>query len=128
MSVLKKIGIFLAGAGADITKILGFPFISQLLGLIPGKLGATVQTAVADLNTFAGFVSIGEAMFPAVAGAQTGSAKLTAITPLFQKSILLWAQSSLPGHNKLMVTPEVFAQKCGNITSDWADIMNCFGE
>jgi hypothetical protein len=128
MSVLKKIGLFLAGASADITKILGMPFISQLLGAIPGKFGVAVQTGVADLNTFAGFVSIGEAMFPAVEGQKTGSVKLTAITPLFQKSILLWAQSSLPGHNKLIVTPEVFAEKCGKITSDWADIMNCFGE
>jgi hypothetical protein len=108
--------------------VLGFPFISQLLGLIPGKLGQEVQTGVADLNTFAGFVSIGEAMFPSLNGEKRGSEKLVAVTPLFQKSVLLWAQSNLPGHNKLLVTPEVFAQHCGNFTSDWAVIMNDFGE
>jgi hypothetical protein len=128
MSVLKKIGIFLAGAGSDITKILGFPFISQLLGLIPGRLGQGIQTGVADLNTFAGFVSIGETMFQSADGQKLGSQKLQAVAPLFQKAVLLWAQSSLPGHNKLIVAPEVFAAKVQSFTSDFADIVNCFGE
>jgi len=128
MSVLKKIGIFLEGAGADITKIMGFPFISQLLGAIPGKLGQDVRTGVADLNTFAQFVSIGETMFQSVDGSKTGSQKLAAVSPLVQKAVLAWAQSSLPGHNKLLVAPEVFAQHCTAFTSDFADILNDFGE
>jgi hypothetical protein len=128
VSVLKKIGLFLAGAGADITKIMGFPFISQLLGLIPGKFGQVVTTTVGDLNTFAGFVSIAEAMYPAVEGAKTGSQKLAAASPLVQKSILLWANSNLPGHNKLIVAPEVFAAHVKSFTSDFADILNDFGE
>jgi hypothetical protein len=128
MSVLKKIGIFLAGAASDITKIMGFPFISQLLGLIPGKLGAEVTTVAGDLNTFAGIVSTAEAMYPSIAGAKTGSAKLTAAAPLVQKSILLWAESNLPGHNKIITSPELFAQHCQNFTSAFADILNDFGE
>jgi len=128
MSVLKKIGIFLASAGADVTKILGFPFISQILGMIPGKLGQEVKTGVADLNTFAGFVSLAEAMYPSVNGAKTGSMKLAAAAPLVQKSVLLWAESNLPGHSKLIVTPEVFAGHCQALTSDIANIMNDFGE
>ena len=128
MSVLKKIGIALATAGADITKFLGFPFVSQLLGMIPGKLGQVATTAAGDLNTFAGFITTAEAMYPAIAGAKTGSQKLAAAAPLVQKSVLLWAQESLPGHNKLQVGPEVFAQHCQALTSDFADILNDFGD
>jgi hypothetical protein len=128
MSVLKKIGIFLAGAGADITKILGFPFISQLLGLIPGKLGQTVTTIAGDLNQFAGFASMAEAMYPSIAGAKTGSAKLTAATPLVEKALLLWAQDNLPGHSKLLVSPEVFSADAGAFMSTFVKIMNDFGE
>ncbi len=128
MSVLKKIGILLATAGADITKIMGLPFISQLLGLIPGKLGVTVSTVAGDLNTFAGFISTAEAMYPSIEGAKTGSAKLTAASPLVAKTILLWAQANLPGHNKLLVTPEVFASHCQAFTSDFANILNDFGD
>jgi len=128
MSVLKKIGIFLATAGADITKIMGFPFISQLLGMIPGKIGQEVKTGVADLNTFAGFVSIAEAMYPSVNGSKTGSQKLAALAPLVEKEVLLWAQSSLPGHNKLIVAPEVFAQHCQDGANFFANILNDFGE
>jgi hypothetical protein len=128
VSFLKKIGIILASASSDITKVLGFPFVSQLLGMIPGKLGADVKTAVVDLNTFAGFVTTAEVMFPSIDGAKTGSAKLTAASPLFQKAILAWAGMNLPGHNKLLVTPEVFASHVTQFTSDFATIMNDFGE
>lgn len=128
MSVLKKIGIFLASAGSDITKVLGFPFISQLLGLIPGKIGQEVQTITTDLNLFASYVSLGETMFPAVAGAKTGSDKLKAVSPLFQKAILLWAQANLPGHNKLIVPVEKFQADVANFTGSFADIMNDFGD
>jgi hypothetical protein len=135
MSVLKKIGIFLALAGADITKILGLPFISQLLGAIPGKLGqgvstvvADVRTGVADMNTIAGILSMAEMMYPSKDGSQTGSQKLAAAAPVMGKMVLAWAESNLPGHNKLIVSPEVFAAKVQAWTSDSADILNCFGE
>ncbi len=128
MSVLKKIGIFLIDASADVTKVLGFPFISQILGLIPGKLGVAVQTGVADLNTLTGFASIAEAAFPSIQGAKTGSQKIAFAAPLTQKAVLLWAQSSLPGHNKLIVPPEKFAADCQKFMSDWSDILNDFGE
>jgi hypothetical protein len=128
MSVLKKIGIFLASASADVTKLMGFPFISSLLSVIPGKLGQEVKTVAGDLNTFAGFISMAEAMYPSIDGAKTGSLKLTAAAPLVQKGVLLWAQENLPGHNKLIVTPEEFAQRCKNLTSDFAMILNSFGE
>lgn len=135
MSVLKKIGIVLATIGTDITKFLGLPFISQLLGSIPGKLGQTVEgvvqkveTGVGDLNTFVQFIVIAETILPSVSGAKTGSAKLTAAAPLVQKEILLWAQSNLPGHNKIITSPDLFAQHCQAFTSDLADILNDFGE
>jgi len=128
MSVLKKIGIFLASASADATKFLGFPFLSQLLGMIPGKLGSNIRTGVADLDTLTGFASIAEAAFPAIGDAKLGSQKLALASPLVQKSVLLWAQSSLPGHNKLIVPPEKFSADCQKFMSDWADILNDFGE
>jgi hypothetical protein len=135
MSVLKKIGIFMAGAGSDITKILGLPFISQLLGVIPGKLGQVVNTAVtdvrigvADMNTIAGILSMAEMMYPSNDSAKTGSQKLTAAAPVMGKMVLAWAESNLPGHNKLLVPPEVFAAKVQAWTSDTADLLNCFGE
>jgi hypothetical protein len=128
MSVLKKIGLFLAGAASDITKIMGFPFISTLLGMIPGKFGLEVTTVAGDLNVFAGIVSTAEAMYPSIEGAKTGSQKLTAAAPLVQKSILLWAQSNLPGHSKIITSPEAFAAHCQAFTSDFANILNDFGE
>lgn len=127
-SVLKKIGIVLATAGADVTKIMGLPFVSQLIGLIPGKLGQTVQTVSGDLNQFAGFIGMAETMFPSIEGAKTGSQKLNAASPLVQKAILLWAQDNLPGHNKLLVDPAVFASHCQAFTSDLANILNDFGD
>jgi hypothetical protein len=135
MSVLKKIGTILAGVGSDITKILGLPFISQLLGAIPGKLGqevgtvvTDVKTGVADLNTFFGIISLAEAMYPSVSGSKTGSQKLAAASPIVQKAILAYAQSNLPGHSKLIVSPEVFSSHCSALTSDLANILNDFGE
>lgn len=136
MSVLKKIGTILAGVGSDITKILGLPFISQLLGAIPGKLGqgvqtvvADVKTGVADLNTFFGIISLAEAMYqPNAANEKTGSAKLAAASPIVQKAILAYAESNLPGHSKVIVSPEVFASHCIAFTSDLANILNDFGE
>jgi sulfite exporter TauE/SafE len=128
-SVLKKIGIVLATAGEDVTKVLGFPFVSQLLGMIPGRLGAQVQTVAGDLNSFAGIVATAEAMFPAVAGAApTGSAKIAAATPLIAKELQLWAASNLPGHSKLIVSPEQFQADAAAFGSALVKILNDFGE
>jgi hypothetical protein len=136
MSVLKKIGVFLAGAGSDITKLLGLPFISQILGALPAKISGevksvvgVVQTGVADLNTFFGIISLAEAMYPAGStNLKTGSQKLAAAAPIVQKAILAYAESNLPGHNKVIVAPDVFAAHCQALTSDLANILNDFGE
>jgi hypothetical protein len=128
ISVLKKIGIVMVDAAADVTKVMGLPFISALLGAIPGKLGADIRTGVGDMNTFASIVGAAEIMFPSIEGAKTGSAKLAAAAPLMQKEMLLWAQSGLPGHNKLVVPPEQFAQACEEFTQATANVLNCFGE
>lgn len=135
MSVLKKIGLFLVGAGADITKFLGLPFISQLLGALPAKIGqeattiiGDVRTGVADMNTIFGILSMAEMMYPSKDGSQTGSQKLTAAAPVMEKMMLAYAQSNLPGHNKLIVTPEVFAARVKAWTGASADVANCFGE
>lgn len=127
-SVLKKIGIVLATVGADVSQIMGFPFIGQILGMIPGKLGGEVRTVAGDLNQFAGFLSLGEALYPSIDGAKTGSQKLRAVSPLVQKAILLWAQNNLPGHSKLVVPEEVFMAHVMAWTSDFADILNDFGD
>lgn len=136
MSVLKKVGIFLAGAGADITKFLGLPFISQLLGALPAKLSQDVtkavgyvQTGVADFNTIAGIVSLAEAMYqPSNTNPKTGSQKLAAAAPIVQKAVLAWAESNLPGHTKIVTSADLFASHCQAFTSAFADIMNDFGE
>jgi len=128
MSVLKKIGIVLATAGADITKFLGFPFISQLLGMIPGTAGTIIRNSVIpDLNTFAGFITTAEAMYQGAEGQKLGSQKLAAVTPLIEKAITEWAQSALPGHNKVK-DPVLLTKAAGEIGSGMADAMNAFGD
>lgn len=128
MSVLKKIGMLLVTAGADITKIMGFPFISELLSAIPGRGGQEIRTIAGELSHFAGFIFLSEVAFPSIAGAKTGSQKLKFAAPLVEKSILLWAHDNLPGHSKLLVPAEKFAQDVQNFTSSFADILNDFGD
>ncbi len=127
MSVLKKIGLVLLKVGSIASELLGFPFVAQLLGQT-GKTGTVVNTVLSDFGTMAQAVSMAEVAFPSIAGAKTGSQKLEAAAPLIQQQILLWAQSNLPGHNKLLVTPQQFADHCKLLTSDFADILNDFGE
>ncbi len=126
-SVLKKIGMVLLDGSQIAAEVLGFPFIAQLLGAAGPKVAAAVQTGVADLNTLAGFVSTAETMFPAVAGAQTGSQKLAAVTPMVQQMLLSWAQSALPGHNKVK-DPALLAKAAQEIGGGMADAMNAFGD
>lgn len=126
-SVLKKIGTVLLDGSEIAAEVLGFPFIAQLIGAASPKVASALQTGVADLNTLAGFVSTAEAMFPAAAGQQTGSQKLAAVTPMVQQMLLSWAQSSLPGHNKVK-DPTLLAKAAGEIAGGMADAMNAFGD
>lgn len=126
MSVLKKIGLVLLKVGSVASELMGFPFIAQLLG--QGKVAAEVKGIVSDFGTMAQSVSMAEVAFPSIAGAKTGSQKLAAAAPLVQQQMLLWAQSNLPGHNKLLVDSNLFAAHCKALTSDFADILNDFGD
>lgn len=132
MSVLSKIGAVLLNIGQVATSIMGLPFVSQLLGAgassLAGKVTNTVTTGVSDLGTIAGLLGIAEAMFPATAGLKTGSAKLTAASPLVGQAILMWAESNLPGHNKIKTSPVLFQAHVTAFTSAFADILNDFGD
>lgn len=126
MSVLKKIGLVLLKVGSIATEIMGFPFVAQLLGQA-GKAGQIATTVISDFGTMAQAVSLAEVAYPSIDGAKTGSQKLLAASPLVQQQILLWAQSNLPGHDKLKVDPTVFAGHVKSFTSSFADILNDFG-
>lgn len=126
-SVLKKIGTVLLDGSQIAAEVMGFPFIADLLKSASPKLASAVQTGVADLNTLAGYASMAETMFPAIDGAKTGSAKLAAITPMVQQALLAWAQSSLPGHNKVK-DPALLAKAAAEIGGGMADAMNAFGD
>lgn len=125
-SVLKKIGVVLLDGSKIATEVMGFPFISQLLGGIKigtSNVGAVATTITGDFNTLASIVSMTETMF---SGAQTGPQKLAAATPVVQQAILLWANSNLPGHNKVK-DPALLAKAAGEIAGGFADAMNSFG-
>jgi hypothetical protein len=119
--VLKKIGTVILDGSQVATEILGFPFISQLIGQIP--FGRTTVGAVATT----GLVSLVEVAYPSVDGSKTGPQKLAALTPMVQQAILLWAKSSLPGHNKIK-DPALLQKGAGEISQGLADSMNAFGE
>ena len=127
MSVLKKIGQVLLTAGSVASEIMGFPFLSTLLGSFKG--GAIVTTALGDLGKVSQIVSVVESGFAAILPTdKTGSQKLAAASPMVQQVILDWANSNLPGHNKLKVDPSVFAGHVQGFTSSWVDILNDFGD
>lgn len=132
MSVLRKIGQAILRGSAVGTEIMQLPFVSQLLAgaatAIGGHTGAGITTAIGDFNAVSGIIATGEVMFPSIAGSKTGSAKLTAATPLVATVVQRWAESNLPGHNKLHVDPEVFSSHCKDLTSAWANILNDFGD
>lgn len=128
--MLKKIGTVILDGSQIASEVMGFPFIAQLLGQVKvgtTNAGAIVTTATSDLNSVASIVSMAEAMFPAVGGAKTGSAKLAAASPLVQQALMSWAQSNLPGHNKVK-DPVLLAKAAGEICSGMADAMNSFGD
>lgn len=135
MSVLKKIGAILATVGADVSKFFNLPFVAQILGYLPTKLAGEVQTVVqkteavaGDLSKLSQFIVMAEAMYQAEVGQKTGSQKLQAAAPLIQNDIMVWAQSNLPGHSKIVTSPALFAQHCAAFTSALADILNDFGD
>jgi hypothetical protein len=124
-SVLKKIGQVLLQTGSVATSVMGIPFVSQVLSSAGGKAGTVVQTTVSDFNSVAQVLSLMEVAFPA---GGTGSQKLTAASPVVGQIVLAWAQSNLPGHNKLKSDPAVFQQHVTALTSSFADILNDFGD
>lgn len=127
-SVLKKIGQVLLKTGEVATEVMGFPFVSALLGGASGTLGkvaSTATTVVGDLGSVAQIISLMEVAFPTTG---SGSQKLAAAAPVVQQIILTWAQSNLPGHSKLKSDPASFAQHVAAFTSSFADILNDFGD
>ena len=125
MSVLKKIGLLLVRGGQLASEILGFPFISELLGAIPGPAGTVATTVVSDISTVAKIISTVEAL--GNTAGLTGSQKLAAGAPLVQQALLLWADSNLPGHNKVK-DPVKLATAASGITSNFADFLNALGD
>ena len=126
-SVLSKIGQVLLTAGGVATEVMGFPFLSGLLGASP--TGRMVEIGLGDLSKVAQIVSQVEVGLQAIAPTgQTGSAKLKAATPMVKQVVLAWAQSNLPGHDKLKSTPEVFDNHVAAFTSSFVDILNDFGD
>lgn len=126
-SVLSKIGQVLLTAGSVATELMGFPFLSTLLGA--SKAGEAAEYALSDLSKVAQIVSQVEVGFQAIAPVdKSGSAKLTAAIPMVKQVVLSWAQSNLPGHSALKVDAQTFDTHVGNFTSSFVDLMNDFGE
>ncbi len=126
-SVLTKIGQVVLTAGGVATELMGFPFLGGLLGA--SKAGATVELALGDLGKVAQIVSQVEVGFSAIApGETTGSAKLKAAVPLVKQVMLSWAQSNLPGHDKLKSDAQTFDNHVAAFTSSFVDLLNDFGE
>ncbi|SRR5229473_1710786 len=123
-SVLTKIGQVLLKGGEIATEVMGFPFVSQLLGQYSPKALGIVQTGVSDFNTLSSIATMLETTMNATG---SGSQRVAAGAPLVQQAVLLWAQSNLPGHNKVH-DPEKLAAASGRILGDWADILNSFGD
>jgi hypothetical protein len=124
VSVLKKIGNVLIKGGEIATEVMGFPFISQLLGQLSPRLSQTVQTITSDFSTLSSIASMLETAMPLTG---SGSQRVAAGAPLVQQAVLLWAQSNLPGHNKVH-DPAKLATASAGLLSNWADVLNSFGE
>lgn len=126
-SVLKKIGQGIITGGGIAAEVLGIPFLSTLFKASPA--GAVAEVVLGDLSKVAQIVSVVETAYTTIdQTAQLGSAKLKAATPFVQQIILQWAESNLPGHNKLKVDGSVFAGHVGAFTSAFVDILNDFGD
>lgn len=123
-SVLKKIGQVLLTGGEVAAAVMGMPFVAQLLGGLSSKAQADIQTGLGDFNTIAGIASLMETIFSEPG---SGSVKLAKGAPLVQQAILVWAQSNLPGHNKVKDPVKLAAASAG-ILSNFADALNSFGD
>lgn len=133
VSVLKKIGIVLLDGTQIATEVMGFPFLSHLIG------SAETASLSGDFSTLAQIISAVEAMFPSTSGSpatdttpattavKTGPAKLAASAPLVQQTLLSWAMKNLPGHNKVKDQAKLNAASAG-IASNFADFLNSLGE
>jgi len=126
VSVLKKIGTIIVDGAAIGSEIMGFPFVSQIIGAASPKVQSVATTATSDINTLASIISTAEVMFPSVAGAQTGSQKLAAATPLIQQALQAWATSNLPG--KKPKDPALMTKAAGEITTGLVDFLNSYGD
>ena len=125
MSVLTKIGSVLRTFGAITADVLQMPFVASLLQGQP-KVASGVATVTDALGSVTGILSLMESIFPTVNGVKGGPAKLQAATPIVGSIIQQWADSNLPGHNKVIVTPEELNARVQAWTSATADLMNCF--
>jgi hypothetical protein len=126
-SVLSKIGHVLLTAGSVATELMGFPFLGTLLGATP--TGRIVEIGLGDLGKVAQIVSQVEVGFQAIGpGDTTGSLKLKAAVPMVKQVVLAWAQSNLPGHDKLKSDAQTFDNHVAAFTSSFVDILNDFGE
>ena len=123
-SVLQKVGAAIVKAASVTSEIMGFPFVAEMLGTIPGKTVQLAATASGDLGSLAKIVTTAEAMFQATG---TGSQKLAAATPLVQQTLLTWAQSNLPGHSSVK-DPAKLAAASAQITGGFADFLNALGD
>lgn len=133
MSVLRKIAKGILTGVSLGTEIMQFPFVSALLqGItvrVGGKPGEIITTAISDFDALSGIAATAEVMYPAIEGApKLGSARLAASVPFVQNIVTRWAESSLPGHNKVKVPPEKFAADVAKLQSAWVDVLQDFGD
>lgn len=128
MNFLKKLGLALVKISGLALGFMGIPFVSELLGVHP-QAGAITQTVFSDLNAIAGIITTVEATFAAISdpGLKTGSQKLQAAAPQIQQVLLAWAQSNLPGHNKV-VDPVKLQTAATQIAGGMADLLSAFGD
>ena len=124
VSVLKKIGQVILRGGEIATEVMGFPFVSQLLGQYSPRVLGTVQTGLSDFNTISSIATMLETAFPTTG---SGSQRVAAGAPLVQQAVLLWAKSNLPGHDKVK-DPEKLANASAGLLANWADVLNSFGD
>ena len=126
VSVLKKIGTVIVDGAAIGSEVMGFPFVSQLIGGLSPKIGTTVTTVTSDLNTIASIITTAEAMFPPTSATpQTGSQKIAAVTPLVQAALQAWATSNLPG--KKPQNAALLTKGAGEVAQGIVDVMNSYG-
>jgi hypothetical protein len=121
MSWLSKVGTILEKV---LPFVLGTGSLFQSLGL-PGANSAVATKVLGDLNSIPQLVTMAELLYPAVAGAKTGPAKLAAVGPLVAQLITQYAKANLPGSPTLK-NPAALATAANQITSGFANAFNAF--